>query len=88
MENVEATSVDATESREAINGKYQELCTQRGSLTHQIDRLSKQLSIVDTQIDGLDIALSVVTQLEAGLPEPEAGNNGKATSANPSSKSE
>jgi len=88
MENVEATSVDTNESRDAINGKYQELCTQRGSLTHQIDRLSKQLLIVDTQIDGLDIALSVVTQLEAGSPSPEAGSNGEATSANPSSESQ
>jgi hypothetical protein len=88
MENVDSTSKDASEGKEAINGKYQELCTQRGSLTHQIDRLSKQLSIVDMQIDGLDIALSVVTQLEAGSPAPEAGDNGKATSANPTPESE
>jgi hypothetical protein len=88
MENVDSTSVDANESKEAINGKYQELCTQRGSLTHQIDRLSKQLAMVDTQIDGLDIAMSVVTQLEAGQSDPEAGNNGKDTSANPSTESQ
>ena len=81
MENAEATSTDASDSKEVINGKYQELCTQRGALTHQIDRLSKQLSVIDTQIDGLDVAMSVVTQLEAG-------NNGEVTSANPSPESE
>ena len=53
------------QGKEAINGKYTELCTQRGVLTHQIDRLTKQLSMIDSQIDGLDVALSVVTQLEA-----------------------
>lgn len=88
MENVEPTNAGGSESKEAINGKYQELCTQRGALTHQIDRLSKQLSVIDIQIDGLDVAMSVVTQLEAGDSNGEAGNNGKATSANPSPESE
>jgi prefoldin subunit 5 len=55
------------EGKEAINTKFTELCTQRGALTHQIDKLSKQLSAVDAQIDGLDVAMSVVTQLEVQL---------------------
>ena len=55
------------ERQQAINDKFTELCTQRGALTHQIDKLSKQLSAVDTQIDGLDIAMSVVTQLEVQI---------------------
>jgi peptidoglycan hydrolase CwlO-like protein len=60
---------EPTDKKEAINNKYTELCTQRGALTHQIDRLSKQLVALDSQIDGLDVAMMVVTQLEAGPNE-------------------
>lgn len=60
---------EPTDKKEVINNKYTELCTQRGALTHQIDRLSKQLVALDSQIDGLDVAMMVVTQLEAGPNE-------------------
>mgnify|MGYP003131688925 CR=1 FL=1 len=64
--------MENNDKKEAINSKYTELCTQRGALTHQIDRLSKQLASLDAQIDGLDVAMMVVTQLEAQVEEESA----------------
>ena len=66
--------MESNDKREAINNKYTELCTQRGALTHQIDRLSRQLSNLDAQIDGLDVAMTVVTQLETKVEEESANS--------------
>lgn len=58
---------------ETINNKYGELCARRGHLTFQMDVLKEQLTNVDMQIKGLDVALNVVTQLQAPQPGEAAG---------------
>jgi|15BtaG_2_1085339.scaffolds.fasta_scaffold29128_2 hypothetical protein len=58
---------------ETINNKYGELCARRGHLTFQMDVLKEQLDNVDMQIKGLDVALNVVTQLQAPQPGESAG---------------
>ena len=53
-----------SESQEQIKKKYTELCTQLGHVEQQLMNLTNQKNQIKTQIDGLEIGMMVVSQLE------------------------
>ena len=53
-----------SEEQEQIRQKYTELCTQLGHVEQQLMNLQGQKSQIKTQIDGLEIGMMVVSQLE------------------------
>ncbi len=53
-----------SEEQEQIRQKYTELCTQLGHVEQQLMNLQSQKTQLKTQIDGLEIGMMVVSQLE------------------------
>jgi len=53
-----------SENQEQIRKKYTELCTQLGHVEQQLMNLQDQKSQIKIQIDGLEIGMMVISQLE------------------------
>ena len=53
-----------SENQEQIRKKYTDLCTQLGHIGQQLMNLQGQKSQIKTQIDGLEIGMMVISQLE------------------------
>jgi|TARA_R100000501_G_C2533805_1_gene55601 chaperonin cofactor prefoldin len=62
-----------SENQEQIRKKYTELCTQLGHVEQQLMNLLNQKTQIKTQIDGLEIGLMVVSQLQP-VEGPVKGN--------------
>ena len=53
-----------SEEQEQIRKKYTDLCTQLGHVEQQLMNLQGQKSQIKIQIDGLEIGMMVLAQLE------------------------
>jgi chaperonin cofactor prefoldin len=63
-----------SENQEQIKKKYTELCTQLGHIEQQLMNLINQKTQIKTQIDGLEIGMMVVSQLEPVSEDQEEDN--------------
>ena len=63
-----------SENQEQIKKKYTELCTRLGRIEQQLMNLINQKTQIKTQIDGLEIGMMVVSQLEPVSEDQEEDN--------------